>query len=125
MIDAVNLRLLEDLPDLLIQGLRRGKIAPKRFFDDDAPPAAIALAGQPGRPELLDHLGKDAGGRREEEKVVARRPMLFIDWRQEALQATVRLRVFSIAWEIIDPPGEPLPEFRINRPGGEFPHVLR
>ena len=53
VVDAVDLRLAEDLADLAVEPLRRVQVVPERLLDDDPPPAAVVvLVVEPDPPEL-------------------------------------------------------------------------
>ena len=53
VVDAIDLRLAEDLADLAVEPLRRFEVVPERLLDDDPPPAAVVvLVVEPDAPEL-------------------------------------------------------------------------
>jgi hypothetical protein len=53
MVHAEDLRLIQHLEDAGVKRLGGGEVAAKRFFDDDAPPAAVLFLSQPSRAEAL------------------------------------------------------------------------
>ena len=80
VVDAVDLRLAEDLADLAVEPLGRLEVVAERLLDDDPPPAAVVLlVVEPAPPELADDLGELRRLGREVEEVVAARPVLEVD----------------------------------------------
>ena len=72
VVDAVDLRLAEDLADLAVEPLRRVEVVAERLLDDDPPPAAVvALVVEPDPAELGDDLGELRRLGREVEEPVA------------------------------------------------------
>ena len=72
VVDAVDLRLAEDLADLAVQPDRRLEVVAERLLDDDPPPAAVVvLVVEPDPPELGDDLGERRRLGREVEEAVA------------------------------------------------------
>ena len=62
MIDPVDLVFGKNLQNSLVQLLGRGEIVPEGLLDDDPPPCAFRLLGEPGAAELLDDLAEKAVG---------------------------------------------------------------
>ena len=61
VVDAVDLRLAEDLADLAVQPLRGVEVVAERLLDDDPPPAAVVvLVVQPDPAELPDQVRRTA-----------------------------------------------------------------
>ena len=59
VVDAIDLRLAEDLADLAVEPLRGLEVVAERLLDDDPPPAAVmALVVEPDAAELADDLGE-------------------------------------------------------------------
>jgi hypothetical protein len=52
VVDAVDLVFFQELEELSIERLRRGKIGAERLFDDEAAPRAILLAGDTPSAEM-------------------------------------------------------------------------
>jgi hypothetical protein len=73
MVDAVGLFLVEHAPQLARQGLGRGAVAPERFLDDQARPAAapFPFLVEVGLAEALDHLFVERRRQREVHQSVA------------------------------------------------------
>ena len=73
VVDAVDLRLAEDLADLAVEPDRRLEVAAERLLDDDPPPAAgVVLVVEADAAELLDDLREGRLlGREVEEHVAA------------------------------------------------------
>ena len=76
VVDAVDLRLPEDLADLAVQPDRREQVVAERLLDDDPPPAALVpLVVEPDPAQLADDLGEGRRlGREVEEMVAVTRP---------------------------------------------------
>ena len=63
VVDAVDLRLVEDLADLAVEPLRRLEVVPERLLDDDPRPAAVVpLVVEADAAELGDDLRERDGG---------------------------------------------------------------
>ena len=116
VVDAVDLRLAEDLADLAVEPLRRLEVVAERLLDDDPPPAAVVvLVVEPDPPELGDDLGelRRLGG--EVEQPVAARPVLgvvLVEVRRQRLEAG---RVVEVEPQVVDPLGERSPGVVVER----------
>ena len=74
VVDAVDLRLAEDLADLAVQADRRVEVVAERLLDDDPAPAAlVALVVEPHPAQLGDDLGERRRLGREVVEAVAAR----------------------------------------------------
>ena len=108
VVDAVDLRLAEDLADLAVELLRRVEVVAERLLDDDPPPAAVvALVVEPDAPELADDLGelRRLGG--EVEEAVAAGALLLVDARRARVGELVEPgRVLEVAAVVADPLAE-------------------
>ena len=93
MVDAIDLRLAEDLAHLVIEEARRLEVSPEGLLDDEAPPAPTAhLVIQPD----ATHLAHDFGDLRrlsgQIEEPVAGGPALrveLIELRAELVEGVV------------------------------------
>ena len=98
VVDAVDLRLAEDLADLAVQPLRRVEVVPERLLDDDPPPAAVVvLVVEPDAPELGHDLGELRRLRGEVEEAVAARPVLLVELVEARREGVERRRVVEVA----------------------------
>ena len=80
VVDAIDLRLAEDLANLAVEPLGRVQVVPERLLDDDPSPAALVmLVVEPDAPELANDRGelRRLGG--EVEEMVAAGPVLFVE----------------------------------------------
>ena len=92
VVDAIDLRLAEDLADLAVEPLGRIEVVPERLLDDDPPPAAVVvLVIEPDPAELGHDVGELRRLRREVEQPVAAGPALLVDL-VEAGRSTHRTR---------------------------------
>ncbi len=123
VIDPVDLLFVQHLPDFLVQAARRFVVAPKRFFDDHAPPAMF-FGNQICRPQLLDDGGEKVGSRSQVIKIVAARAVLLVDVSQNAAQLFINLRIVEIARDVVNPAREPMPQVRIDLGGGKIADLL-
>jgi hypothetical protein len=80
VVDAIDLRLAEDLADLAVEPLGGVQVVTERLLDDDPPPAALVmLVVEPDAPELGDDRGELRGLGGEVEEVVAAGPVLLVE----------------------------------------------
>ena len=107
VVDAVDLRLAEDLADLAVQPLRRLEVVTERLLDDDPPPAAIvAFVVEADPPELADDLGELGGLGREVVEPVAAGALGLIEVVEPLGQCVEAARVIEIEALIADPVAE-------------------
>ena len=117
VVDAVDLRLAEDLADLAVEPLRRVEVVPERLLDDDPAPAAVVLlVVEPDPAELGDDLGelRRLGG--EVEQAVAARAVLLVE-RRRAASASASNPAGSAKSQalVADPLGERPPGVLVDR----------
>ncbi len=104
VVDAVDLRLAEDLADLAVEPLRRLEVVPERLLDDDPPPAAVVvLVVQPDPPELRDDLGELRRLRGEVEQPVPARAVLLVERVAGVGEDLEAGRVGEVEAEVADP----------------------
>ena len=122
VVDAVDLRLAEDLADLAIEPLRGIQVVPERLLDDDPPPAAVVMLVIEADPsELADDLGEldRLGG--EIEQAVAAGPVLLVELVEVGREGVEGLGIGEIEVLVEDPLGERVPGVLVER---EDPAVL-
>src|SRR5262249_2268577 len=116
VVDAIDLRLAEDLADLAIEPFRGVEIVPERLLDDHPAPAAVVLLLiEPHRPELRAGLRELRRLRREIEEPVATRPAFLVDLVQPRREPLVPGRVGEVAALVGDPLLERLPDIVVER----------
>src|SRR5579871_2458621 len=71
MVDAINLALLEDLPEFTVERAGGVQVVAERFLHDDPAPAPVFLAGETGSSQLLHDQGEKVRRSGEVEKVIA------------------------------------------------------
>ncbi len=116
VVDAIDLRLAEDLADLAVEPLRGVQVVPERLLDDDPPPAAVVmLVVEPDPPELGDELGELRGLGGEVVEVVAARPVFLVDLVEPRGQGVEALRVVEVESLVGDALGERAPGVLVER----------
>ncbi len=116
VVDAIDLRLAEDLADLAIQALRRVEVVAERLLDDDPPPAAVVvLVVEPDPPELPDDLGelRRLGG--EVEQPIAAGAVLGVVLVEVGRQRLEALGVVEVEALVVDPLRERVPGVVVER----------
>jgi len=110
VVDAVDLRLAEDLADLAVQSLRRIEVVPERLLDDDPPPAAVvALMIEADPTELADDLGELGGLGGEVVEPVAAGALGLIQLVEPLRERVEALRIVEIETLVPDPMTERAP----------------
>ncbi len=118
MVDAVDLRLAEDLADLAVELLGRLEVVAERLLDDHPTPAAVvALVVQPDPPELADELGELRGLRREVVEPIAPRALGVVELVEPRRERLETIRVVEIEPVIADRLPERLPGGLVERQG--------
>ena len=103
VVDAIDLRLAEDLADLAVQALGRVEVVPERLLDDDPAPAAVVpLVIEPDPAQLGDDVGELRRLRREVEDPVAARPVLLVDRVEARAQRIEPVRIGEVEPVIAD-----------------------
>ncbi len=116
MVDAVDLRLAEDLADLAVELLRGIAVVAERLLDDDAPPARVVpLVVQPHAPELRHDLGELRWLRGEVEEPIAARAPVLVDRVQARHQLIEAGRLVEVEALVEDPLGERPPVLGLER----------
>jgi len=116
MIDAVDLRFIEDAEDNFVQLLGGGKITAKGFFDDNARPRIRrAGLGEAGEAELLDDLRIDFGRRGKIKQAVAAQLFGGFQLFQVLGQLSEIVGISIFAGVILEIGGEVAPLLEINR----------
>src|ERR1700693_2676911 len=118
VIDAVNLRLVKNLLDVLVELARGVQVVSEGLLDDHAGPAAVLFAGQVRLAQLADNLGKKTWRDGEIKEAVALGPALLVHLFDLTFQALVGRGVLKIPLDVVDPLEKPLPGFRIDGRGG-------
>src|SRR6202012_897346 len=99
MVDAINLRLVEELVHEPVEGLRRGEIPPERLLDDEPRPARAFV--QPRGPERGDRRGERLRRQRQIEDAVSREPMLTLQ-RLDALLERLEVGLLPTPCRLIE-----------------------
>ena len=104
VVDAIDLRLAEDLADLAVEPLGRVEVVAERLLDDDPPPAAVVvLVVEPDPAELGDDLGELRRLRGEVEQPVAAGPALLVELVEPRRQVVEAGRVGEVEPVVADP----------------------
>jgi hypothetical protein len=109
VVDAVDLRLVEDAHDRVVQRARRVEVVAERLLDDDPDPA-VALALEAHAAEVGHDVGIGRWRRGEVEEPVSARATGRVDLFQPLLQALEIGRVTELALLVVDGFGEVLPQ---------------
>ena len=116
VVDAVDLRLAEDLADLPVEPPGRIGVVPERLLDDDPPPAAVVvLVIEPGAAELAGDLGELRGLGRQVVQPVAPGPALLVEPVEAGGQRVEAGRIGEVEVLVADPPGERRPGILLDR----------
>ena len=115
MVHAEDLRLVQYLEDAGVKSLGGGKVAAKRLFDDDAPPAAVFFLGQPGRAEALDDRAEQLLGDGKVEQHIAAGLELRLDLFEQIGKLAVGVGAGEIAGEMSDAAGDQIPCLGVER----------
>ena len=92
VVDAIDLRLVEDPQHVTVQGARAGEVVAERLLDDDARPATAALlAVEADLAEVLDDARVGRGRRGQVEEPVAARAALGVDAVEAVDERAVRV----------------------------------
>ena len=112
VVDAIDLRLAEDLADLAIQTLGRLEVVAERLLDDDpAPAAVVALVIEADAPKAGDQAGELRRLHGEIEEVVPAGPVRLVDGLEMRGEALETAGIVEVELVVDDPLGE-------RRPGG-------
>ena len=104
VVDAVDLRLAEDLADLAVELLGRLEVVAERLLDDDPPPpAVVALVVEADPAELGDDVGELRGLRREVEQPIAASALGLVVLVQRDAQCVERARFGEVEALVADP----------------------
>src|SRR5437867_12863729 len=125
VIDPVDLLLIQAVPQLGVEALRRLQVAAKRFFHDHPAPAAMLLARQSDGVELADNLSEKLRGRGQVIKEIPLGAMLPVQLRQPVRQLLVDRGVFEVSAVVVDPLQKPFPELGVHGCSGVRLDVLR
>ena len=110
MVDAVDLRLAEDLADLAVELLCRSEVVSERLLDDDPPPAAVVqFVVEADAPELGDDLRELRRLGREVEQAVAACAALLVKRVEMLGQAVERGGLVEVQLLVFDPLRERAP----------------
>ena len=101
VVDAINLVLFKALMQDCVQPPGRIQIPAKGFFNDNASPAIVAFLRQPGLAQFGSDHTNETGGRRQVEKIVARRTLLLIYLKQKLFQLFITFCVTKIARHVV------------------------
>ena len=116
VVDAVDLRLAEDLADLAVEFLCRRKVVSERLLDDDPPPATVVpLVVEADAPELGDDFRELRRLGREVEEAVAARAALLIERVEMLGQAIEPVRLVEVQLLVFDPLRERAPRRLVER----------
>ena len=116
MVDAEDLGLAEDLPDLAVQPDRGLEVVAERLLDDDPPPAAVVgLVVEADAPELADDRreGRLLGGQVEQHVAVGSN--LGVDLLESFREAVEVVGVLEVDALVRDPLAELGPDGLIDR----------
>src|SRR5215469_10938634 len=101
MVDAIDLRLIENRKNLGIQHAGRCAVSAERLLDDDARPRTISLwLGKTGASELLDDVGVNLRWCGYIEETIAAQLTFTVEFLQSLGQAPVGVGVVVIARKI-------------------------
>jgi hypothetical protein len=100
VVDAIDLVFVQQLEELSIERLRRRKIGAERFFDDQAAPCAILLAGNTRLAEMTADWCECRRWRREIEEPVAACGACAFDAREFPIEPLICCRVVGSAVDI-------------------------
>ena len=116
VIDAVDLRLAEDLADFAVQALGRLEVVSERLLDDDPPPATVVvLVIESHATKLGDEVGELRRLRGQVEEPVATGPVLLVDRLQAGTELVEPGGVGEVQPVIEDPLLEGPPGRRVER----------
>ena len=124
MIDAIDLRFLENLADFAVQRLRRFEIAAEGLLDDDAAPVAVLFAGQTLLAQLPDDFRNELRQRREVIKNVALRVVLRVEFGDLVFELDEVGGVVEVAGDVVRVVGDPVAERAIGRRAGVLADVV-
>ena len=124
VIDAIDLPLLQNLPDVGVQRSRRLEIASKGLLDDDAPPSAVVLGRQSDVAHTMDTRCEELRRGGQVVEIVAPGAVLAVDLPKQRLQVLKCRFVREVAVDVVQAPREPVPHIGIDRVGAELPDFL-
>ncbi len=118
VVDAVDLFFATNLVDDAVEGLGRGEVAAKGFFDDEA--GLLAVFQHSGCAELPDGFWKEIRGDGEVEDSVASGVAEGIEFAEEGFEFLVAEGIINVAGAIEESLGKFVPEAFFADPVGKF-----